>query len=132
MRGGDLRMRLRWTTMREPGPSLRQRGCAVALVLAIAAGLMLAQPAPAGAALPAFEVDGDRIDAPLGGAQGDAARGRALVLARDTANCLLCHAIPDRDVRFFGDVGPPLGGVGARLTAAQIRLRLVDNARRDP
>jgi sulfur-oxidizing protein SoxX len=29
----------------------------------------------------------------------------------------------------MGDVGPPLAGVGARLTAAQIRLRIVDPAR---
>ena len=32
----------------------------------------------------------------------------------------------------MGNIGPSLGGVGARLTAAQIRLRIVDPARLRP
>jgi sulfur-oxidizing protein SoxX len=40
--------------------------------------------------------------------------------------------VPDPAIRFSGDVGPALDGVGARLTPAQIRLRIVDNSRRDP
>ena len=70
--------------------------------------------------------DGDGIAAPLDGRVGDAARGRALVVARAAANCVLCHAIPDPELRFAGDVGPSLAGVGARLTTAQLRLRVVD------
>lgn len=63
---------------------------------------------------------------------GDAARGRALLVARDNANCVLCHAIPDPALPFAGDVGPSLAGVGTRLGPAEIRLRIVDNARVNP
>ena len=65
-------------------------------------------------------------------AAGDAARGRALVVARESANCVLCHAVPDPAVRFSGDVGPSLAGVGARLSEAQLRLRVADNLRVNP
>ena len=65
-------------------------------------------------------------------APGDAARGRALLVARESANCVLCHAVPDPAVRFAGNVGPSLAGVGARLTAAQLRLRVADNLRVNP
>ena len=65
-------------------------------------------------------------------AAGDPARGRALVLARDSANCVLCHAVPDPAVRFAGDVGPSLAGVGTRLSEAQLRLRVADNLRVNP
>ena len=63
---------------------------------------------------------------------GDPARGRAIVTSRD-ANCLLCHAVPDNGGgQATGTVGPPLEGVAERLTAAQIRLRIVDPSRLDP
>jgi sulfur-oxidizing protein SoxX len=45
---------------------------------------------------------------------------------RESANCLICHAIPDPREPFMGEVGPPLAGVGSRLNPGQIRLRLVD------
>lgn len=48
------------------------------------------------------------------------------------ANCLLCHAIPDSAERFMGNVGPPLAGVGSRLDAGQLRLRIVDITRIRP
>jgi sulfur-oxidizing protein SoxX len=63
---------------------------------------------------------------------GDPARGRALVVARESANCVLCHAVPDPAVRFSGNVGPSLAGVGTRLSQAQLRLRVVDNTRVNP
>jgi sulfur-oxidizing protein SoxX len=75
-----------------------------------------------------YRVAGDAIEAPLTTLPGDAARGRAVVAGRD-ANCLLCHALPDPGLRFTGNLAPPLTGVGARLTAAQLRLRVVDSAR---
>lgn len=56
---------------------------------------------------------------------GDARRGHDIVTGRD-ANCLLCHSIPDPSQRFMGNVAPPLAGVGTRLSAGQIRLRVVD------
>ena len=46
------------------------------------------------------------------------ARGLRLVVARDAANCVLCHAVPDAAVRFSGDVGPSLAGVGRALDDA--------------
>ncbi len=73
-----------------------------------------------------FVVQGDAIEAPLAGLLGDAARGGAVVRNRESANCLICHSIPDARERFMGDVGPPLEGVGSRLSQGQIRLRVVD------
>ena len=78
-----------------------------------------------------YRVDGDGIAEPLAPG-GDAARGKALLAARDPANCVLCHAVPDAAIPFAGNVGPPLAGVGARLSAAQLRLRVVDNLRVNP
>ncbi len=83
----------------------------------------------AGEAVP-YRVEGDSIPARLAPA-GDAARGRQVVLARDY-NCLLCHAVPEPGVRFMGNVGPPLAGVGARLSEGQLRLRVVDPVRLNP
>jgi sulfur-oxidizing protein SoxX len=76
-----------------------------------------------------FRVTGDGIPEAIGGAVGDADRGRALILARESANCVLCHAFPDPAVRFSGNVGPSLGGVARTLSVAQLRLRVVDDAR---
>ncbi len=78
--------------------------------------------------LSAFEVTGDAIAVPLVAVPGDPARGRVVMAGRD-ANCLLCHAVPETGERFMGNVGPPLSGVGARLSAAQLRLRIVDQSR---
>ena len=75
-----------------------------------------------------FQVDGDGIPQPLAPA-GDAARGRALIVSRDPANCILCHAVSDPGVRFAGNLAPPLDGAGSRLSAAQLRLRVADSAR---
>lgn len=79
----------------------------------------------AAATLLPFTVQGDGIPAPLGGLQGDAARGRALVANRQQGLCLLCHAAPIPEQRQQGQLGPDLAGVGARLSPAQLRLRLV-------
>lgn len=98
---------------------------------ALALALLLA-PLAAGAQVAPFAVTGDGIVAPLAGRAGDAARGGAIVRNRETANCLICHAIPDGREPFMGEVGPPLAGVGARLSAAQLRLRLVDPTRLNP
>ena len=102
--------------------------------LALCAGMSffhLAAAADATMPMAAFEVVGDGIPKPLAGA-GDVARGRALLVRRESANCVLCHAVPDGAIRFSGDVGPSLAGVGARLSAAQLRLRVADNRRINP
>lgn len=79
-------------------------------------------------ALAPHRVEGDAIREPLASAPGDAARGKQVVVGRDS-NCLLCHTAPETGVRFMGNVGPPLNGVGARFSEGQLRLRIVDSER---
>jgi len=95
------------------------------------AGAALAILAATSAHAIALAVVGDAVPAPLAAA-GDAARGRALIVARQAANCAVCHVVPDPDVRFGGTLGPSLAGVGARLAPAQLRLRVADNLRVNP
>ncbi|MCP3397921.1 MULTISPECIES: sulfur oxidation c-type cytochrome SoxX [unclassified Bradyrhizobium] len=78
-----------------------------------------------------YKVTGDGIAESLTAAPGDAARGRALVLARATT-CILCHSGPFPETRFQGDLAPDLAGAGNRWTASQLRLRLVDASRFNP
>jgi sulfur-oxidizing protein SoxX len=82
--------------------------------------------------LSSYRVVADGIPEPLAATPGDAVRGKALIVARDAANCVLCHAVPDPAVRFAGDVGPSLAGIGARLSVSQLRLRVADNLRVNP
>ena len=101
---------------------MRRLACSLLLSAAIG-GALAGEQAP-------YRVEGDSIPARLA-QSGDPARGRAVVLARDS-NCLLCHAVPEAGVRFMGNVGPPLAGVGGRLDEGQLRLRIVDPARLNP
>lgn len=71
---------------------------------------------------------GDAIPEPLGALTGDAVRGREVMSGRD-ANCLLCHAAPETGARFMGNLAPPLSGIGGKLSAGQLRLRVVDQPR---
>jgi sulfur-oxidizing protein SoxX len=80
----------------------------------------------------AYEVEGDAVPAALGGLRGEAASGKAVVLDRRRGNCLICHAFPLEGEPFQGEIGPPMMGVGARLSAGQIRLRLIDQSRINP
>lgn len=83
--------------------------------------------APAGGqAVAAYVVQGDAIMQPLGGLEGDSARGRAIVASRQVGLCLLCHSVPVPEERFQGNLAPDLAGVGARLTPQQLRLRVAD------
>jgi L-cysteine S-thiosulfotransferase len=59
-------------------------------------------------------------------AEGNPARGRAIVADRQVGMCLLCHRAPIPEERFQGDLAPDLAGVGARLSAAELRARVVD------
>jgi sulfur-oxidizing protein SoxX len=74
----------------------------------------------------------DAIPSSLTGAAGDPALGRKIVLDRQVGLCLLCHSGPFPEERFQGDLAPDLTGVGARLSAGQIRLRIVDPGRVNP
>jgi sulfur-oxidizing protein SoxX len=73
-----------------------------------------------------LHIVGDGIPEKLAGARGDPERGHALLVERSAANCLLCHAISDPGLRVAGNVGPSLDGVGRKLSAAQLRLRVAD------
>lgn len=112
-----------------PRPSRIVHGVAI---LAGAAALVAAPLARAeGASLPPLVIVGDGIPDPIAGARGDAARGRALLVAHDSANCILCHALSDPAVRFAGNLGPSLDGIARRFSVAQLRLRVADNMRID-
>jgi L-cysteine S-thiosulfotransferase len=101
----------------------RAVGFAVAAVMAACAA--------AAPQLPPYRVDGDAIRDRLAQEPGDATRGKQVVASRDS-NCLLCHSIPDAGARFMGNLGPPLAGVGARLSEPQLRLRIADSLRLNP
>ena len=95
------------------------------------ATLLIALPAASRAQPVPYEIDGDAIEASLTGSPGDPARGRALVINRQTT-CVLCHAVPQTAAAFQGDLAPGLAGSGSRWSIGQMRLRLVDAARLNP
>ena len=100
---------------------------------ALCAAALAASVAAAGAQeLAAYAVQDDGIAQPLGGLRGDPQRGRAIVASRQAGLCLLCHGAPIPEERFQGDLAPDLAGVGARLSEAQLRLRIVDPRRLNP
>ena len=96
-------------------------GLAATVVATAAAGQTAGQ---------AFDVVGDAIPKPLTAEPGDAARGRSVVVNRDQGGCTLCHEVPG-ETR-FGNIAPPLAGVGAKLSAGQLRLRVADSTRVNP
>lgn len=51
---------------------------------------------------------------------------------RQKSLCVLCHLGPFPDPHLQGTIAPDLTGVGARLSAAQLRLRIVDMKRLNP
>jgi sulfur-oxidizing protein SoxX len=74
----------------------------------------------------------DGISEPLTAQPGDPERGRSIVGNRQLSMCLLCHTGPFPEERFQGNLAPALDGAGQRLSAAQLRLRLVDSKRINP
>ena len=104
-----------------------------ALLAACWVALRLTQPTEALAQqIAPFVVAGDAIVEPLGGLEGDAVRGRVVAFDPERGNCTICHPVTGGDARAQGTVGPPLAGVGARLSDGQLRLRLVDGTRINP
>ena len=103
-------------------------GAAAATTEGVAASAGKSEPGN----LAGFSVIADGIPEAIGGATGNAERGRALILGREAANCVLCHAVPEPSLRFSGNLGPPLDGVARTLSVAQLRLRIVDNMRVNP
>lgn len=74
----------------------------------------------------------DAIDKPLTVEPGDPVRGRQIVENRQVSACLLCHSGPFPSPHLQGTIGPPLDGVGSRLSTGQIRLRLIDARQLNP
>ena len=116
---------MRTLTTGRPRPRGDRARWRVALLLA-ATGLMAGDGL---AALVEFRVVGDGIPQALTSAPGNVDRGRALVIAHESANCIVCHPVADPGVRVSGSIGPALDGVGRRLSVAQLRLRVVDSLR---
>jgi L-cysteine S-thiosulfotransferase len=112
-----------------------RRRLAVATLVAAAvastmAGQVLSQDRTAVVA--AYTVVGDQIPYLLSGNPGDTGRGRRILVDREIGNCLACHKVAETGEPFQGDLGPDLGNIGRRLTAGQIRFRLVDLSRLNP
>ena len=72
---------------------------------------------------------------PVAAWAADAEKGKAIATAGGEASCILCHAVPgaasDRGGP-AGDMGPSLAGVGRRLSARQLKARIVDASRVNP
>jgi len=68
---------------------------------------------------------------PVAAWAGNAEKGRVIATAGAEASCVLCHAIPGAQGR-AGNMGPSLAGVGARLTAGELKARIVDASRINP
>lgn len=121
--------------MRDAAAGLRQAvnvniaATAMLLVNLMTAGSARAQSPPS--PLVPYRVEGNAIDTPIA-EPGDAQRGQKIVLDRTLSSCVLCHLVPDPDRRPMGNVAPPLAGVGARLTAGRLRLRMVDSTLVNP
>ncbi len=73
-----------------------------------------------------YQVVDDSIPRSLTSKAGDPAKGRKTAINRRQGNCLACHVLPIPEQADHGEVGPPLNEVASRLSAGQIRLRIVD------
>ncbi|MBM0103286.1 sulfur oxidation c-type cytochrome SoxX [Steroidobacter sp. S1-65] len=102
------------------------------LLLTLCAATSIASAITPVTRLHAYKVEGDAIAHPLAGLSGDAARGASLVQQRHKSLCVLCHAGPFPDPHLQGTIAPDLTGVGARLSAGQLRLRIVNMKRLNP
>jgi sulfur-oxidizing protein SoxX len=75
---------------------------------------------------------GEVIVDSLSGAPGDSARGRLIVLSRQSGLCILCHSGPFPEEPFQGNLAPDLALSAARLSAEQLRARIADASRFNP
>ena len=101
----------------------------IAFAVSLCAGSVRAQ---SGVEPPVLTSARDGIAAPLTGQPGDPVRGRQLVAQRQPGLCMLCHSGPFPEESMQGNLAPDLAGTGARWSAAQLRLRLVDSRRINP
>jgi sulfur-oxidizing protein SoxX len=63
---------------------------------------------------------------------GDPAAGLRIAIDSERGNCAICHRLPVSRVPAFGDVGPPLDGIGARMSVDELRQRIADPHRLNP
>ena len=109
---------------------------ACAFVVAGAAGIFWSVGASAASVaddtLVPYTITDNAIAASLTGKPGDPVEGKKVVVDRKLGNCLGCHSMPIVGEADMGNVGPDLHGVGNRLTASQIRLRIVNTLALDP
>jgi sulfur-oxidizing protein SoxX len=70
---------------------------------------------------------------PMAAWGGNADKGKAIAASGGEASCILCHAIPGApSARPAGTLGPSLAGIGRRLSARQLKARIVDASRVNP
>src|SRR6187455_400897 len=62
--------------------------------------------------------------------EGSPEKGRQVFVEREQGHCVRCHALPG--VKEAGNLGPPLVGVGSRLTPSEIRVRVADITQVNP
>ena len=103
----------------------RKHAVAPAIAILVAYSQVCAQGGPV-----RFDVVGDAIPRALTSEPGDAARGRSIVVHRVAGAGTLCPAV--RGGKTSGDSARALAGVGARLSPAQLRLRVADSTRVNP
>ena len=98
--------------------------------LAVAAGIALSAAAVAQeqtVAPGAVMIEGgESVPKSLTGKAGDPVAGRETAIGRKKGNCLACHVLPIPEQAFHGEVGPDLSDVGSRMSAGEMRLRIVD------
>lgn len=104
----------------------------VAVCCASESGAAVGAEDAAKPALRPYTIVGTAIPTSLTGQAGDPARGRAIVTNRNVGLCLLCHSGPFPEERFQGTMAPDLKGAGARWSAGELRLRLVDARKLNP
>jgi sulfur-oxidizing protein SoxX len=68
----------------------------------------------------------------LAAVNGDLLQGQKIFNRRDKGHCLLCHRLASNTDAFQGTIGPPLDNIGDRLSAGQLRYRVVDSSRLNP
>ncbi len=104
---------------------------AVLIAPLLAVSMVPALPQGQGPPVP-YVVENLAVNTPLTDRPGDPLRGRDIVRNAANATCLICHLLPIPEEPDHGDIGPPLAGVGARLSEGELRLRLIDPQQIDP
>jgi L-cysteine S-thiosulfotransferase len=102
------------------------------LLLTLCAAASVASATSPVQRLQAYTVEGDAIAKSLTGQPGDAARGAVLIQQRQKSLCVLCHSGPFPEPHLQGTLAPDLSDIGDRLSAGQLRLRVVDMKRLNP